>query len=60
MRQAELFLAMLQNLSSPTLCPDQYATENATEYRVEPLGDGGLWIYAKFADGSEADALIED
>lgn len=60
MQQADIFLAMLANISSPTQCPDQYATEYATEYKVEALGDGGLWVYAKFEDGSEADAIIED
>lgn len=60
MHQAEIFAMLLENISSPTLCPDDYANLHATDYRVEPLGDGGLWIYAKFADGSEIDTLIEE
>lgn len=61
MYQSEIFAMLIENISSnPTVCPDEYAALHAVDYRVEPVGESGLWIYARFADGSEIDTLIEE
>ena len=58
--QAELFLSMLDNMSSPTLDADDFAEENAIDCQYEPLGAGQLLIRAKFRDGSRVTVTIVD